>query len=299
VDIKPPFVSVIIPVYNDADRLTRCLASLAEQTYPRDRFEVLVVDNGSKDDVNGVVQTFEDVRMLTELRAGSYAARNRGVREARGEIVAFTDADCVPSSTWIERGVAHLVEDPGIGLLGGRIDILAADPENPTGVELFNMMTSFQQRRFIEEFHFAATACAFTRISVLDRVGPFNEELLSGGDREWGTRVHASGLRLSYADDVAIGHPARRSLHELYARSKRLHAGARDASSGRRFAGVTGKKLVRLLVPPLGTAWRMFGDDRVPTFRSWVRLVGVLTLVRLMSVWFTLRFALGGRSPRQ
>ncbi|MGH8872822.1 MAG: glycosyltransferase [Acidimicrobiia bacterium] len=298
-DKDPPIVSVIIPVYNDADRLAQCLVALDEQTYPKDRLEILAVDNGSEDDVTSVVEQFEGVRLLREPRPGSYAARNRGIREAKGEVIAFTDADCVPSPTWIERGVWHLTEDPGIGLLGGRIDVTAADPENPTGVELCDIMTSFQQKRFIEDLHFAATACVFTRMSVLDRVGPFNEELMSGGDREWGVRVHASGLRLHYADDVVIGHPARKSLRQLYTRSKRLHAGARDASSTRRFSRGSGRKALRNLVPPVRTAWRMFQDDRVPTTWSWVRLVAVLTLVRLMSVWFTLRFAIGGRSPRQ
>ena len=298
-DIKRPFVSVIIPIYNDADRLAQCLEALDGQTYSKDRLEILVVDNDSEDNVAGVVQRFERVRLLRESRAGSYAARNRGIREAMGEIIAFTDADCVPSSAWIKRGVRYLVEDPDIGLLGGRIDVLATNPNKPTGVELCDIMMRFQQRRFIEEFHFAATACAFTRMSVFDRVGLFSAELMSGGDREWGTRVHSSGLRLHYADDVVIVHPARRSLRQLYTRSKRLHAGARDASPSRKFAGASGKKLLRNLVPPVRTAWRMFGDERVPTFWSWTRLVAVLTLVRLMSVWFTLRFSVGGRSPRQ
>lgn len=299
-DIDRPIVSVIIPVYNDADRLAHCLVALDGQTYPKDRLEIVVVDNGSEDHVAEVAKRFERVRLLREPRPGSYAARNRGIREARGEIIAFTDADCLPAPTWIERGVRHLAKDPGIGLLGGRIEVLAADPRNPTGVELYEMMTSFPQRRYIEEFRFAATASVFTRKSVLDRVGPFNEELMSGGDREWGMRVHASGLRLQYADDVVTAHPARRSLRQLYRKSKRRHAGARDLNHpSRKVFRVSGRKLLRNLVPPVRTAWRMFGDDRVPTTWSWVRLVAVLALVRLMSFWFTLRFAVGGRSTRQ
>lgn len=299
-DNDSPLVSIVIPVFYDADRLAQCLAALAEQTYPKDRLEIVVIDNMSEDHVAEVADRFETVRLFREPRPGSYAARNRGIREARGEIVAFTDADCVPSPTWIERGVRHLIEDPGTGLLGGRIDVLAADHRNPTGVELFEMLTGFPQRRYVEEYRFAATASLFTRRSVLDRVGVFNDELMSGGDREWGTRVDAAGFRLQYADDVVTAHPARKSLRQLYRKSKRLHAGARDLDrSSSSHVRVSGRKLLRNLVPPVRTAWRLLGDDRIPTTWSWVRLVGVLALTRLMSVWFTLRFAVGGRSPRR
>jgi glycosyltransferase involved in cell wall biosynthesis len=298
-DRDRPFVSVIIPVYNDGERLAQCLRALDEQTYSKDRLEILVIDNGSEEDVAGVVHRFEEVRLFREFRAGSYAARNRGIVEARGEIIAFTDADCRPAPTWIERGVTHLLENPETGLVGGRIEVVAKDRNHASGVELFEIITGFPQKLYIEEFGFAATACMFTRRSVFDRVGLFNEELLSGGDREWGMRVRASGLTLRYADDVTTVHPARQTIRQLYQKSKRRHAGARDLNrSPSGILPVSGRKLLRNLVPPVRTAWRMLKDDRVPTFGSWVRLVAVLTLARLMSVWFTLRYALGGTSPR-
>ena len=233
----------------------------------------------------------------SEPRQGSYSARNHGIQEAGGEIIAFTDADCLPSSTWVERGVSHLVEDPAIGLVGGRIDVLPDDPEHPNGVELADIIVSFQQHRFIEELLFAATASVFTRKTVFDRVGLFDEELMSGGDRDWGTRVDEAGYRLVYADDVVITHPARNSLRQLYTRSKRLHAGARDhrSSSG---LGFPTRDFLRSLMPPIGTAWRLYGDVRIPSRWSWVRLVAVLTVIRLMRAWFTLRFAFGSGSPR-
>jgi len=295
--MESPLVTVVIPVYNDADRLAHCLGALVDQTYPGDRLEILVVDNGSEDHIEEVVDRFDHVRLLVEPRQGSYSARNRGIRNASGEIIAFTDADCVPSSTWVERGVSHLVRDPVIGLVGGRIDVLADDPQDPNGVELADIIISFQQRRFIEELRFAATASVFTRKAVFDRVGFFDEALMSGGDRDWGARVDDAGYQLVYADDVVITHPARRSLRQLYARSKRLHAGARDhrSSSG---SGFPAGDFLRSLVPPFGTAWRLYEDKRIPSRWSWVRLVAVLTMMRLMRAWFTLRFAFGGGSPR-
>lgn len=293
-----PVVSVVIPVYNDADRLARCLAALEEQTYPSERLEILVVDNGSRDHVADVVARSEGARLLVELRPGSYSARNHGIRKANGEIVAFTDADCIPSGTWIERGVRHLLEDPTIGLVGGRIEVVAHDPGNPSGVELADIIINFQQRRYIEEFQFAATASAFARRDVFDRVGLFDEQLLSGGDREWGERVAAAGYLLRYAEDAVVGHPARRSLRQLYLKSKRLHAGARDHDRSGGSSLPVGQ-LLHSFVPPIRTAWRLRRDERTPNWWAWIRLAAVLTIMRLTRGWFILRFAFGGRSPRQ
>lgn len=293
-----PTVSVVIPVYNDASGLQRCLEGLLDQTYPTDKFEILVVDNGSEDHPEAVVSRFEPARLIVEPTRGSYAARNRGIREASGELVAFTDADCIPTDTWLERGISHLIEDERIGLVGGRIDVQPADADRPTGVELADMLVSFQQQRFVEEFHFAATASAFTRREVFEEVGLFDEALMSGGDREWGGRVADAGFVLEYAADAVVMHAARSSLRQLCTRLKRLHAGARDRreSIGE---GFPLREFLRNLVPPIGTAWRLYGDQRVPGRWAWVRMVSVLSLIRLMAAWFLLRYALGGRSPRQ
>ena len=121
-------VSVIIPVYNDGERLRSCLQALAQQTYPTDCYEVIVVDNGSdaRANIQGIVQQFEGTISEFESTPGSYAARNKGISIAKGEIIAFTDADCIPTSNWIEKGVAHLQETVNCGLVGGKYrDFLA------------------------------------------------------------------------------------------------------------------------------------------------------------------------------
>ena len=97
--MSPKFVSVIIPVYNDLKLLSTCLECLDRQTYPKTRFEVLVVDNGSDLPVQPIVSRYSNVKLEKESMPGSYAARNRGIAAARGEILAFTDADCRPSPT--------------------------------------------------------------------------------------------------------------------------------------------------------------------------------------------------------
>ncbi len=93
-----PFVSVIIPVYNDAGRLRICLAALHKQTYDSDRYEIIVIDNGSDPSpvMDNLKVEFDNVVYDQELTPGSYAARNKGITIAKGDVIAFTDADCIP-----------------------------------------------------------------------------------------------------------------------------------------------------------------------------------------------------------
>ena len=102
------FVSVIIPVYNDSERLKLCLEALENQTYSKDLYEVIVVDNASEEDIKSIVGQFSQAKYTYESQSGSYVARNKGISIARGEILAFTDSDCIPASDWIEKGVANL-----------------------------------------------------------------------------------------------------------------------------------------------------------------------------------------------
>jgi len=95
-------MSVIVPAYNAQDTLGSCLAALQAQSLPRDRYEVIVVDDGSTDRTADIARQY-GARLLHQPNAGPAAARNRGAQAARGEILLFTDADCSPARDWIER----------------------------------------------------------------------------------------------------------------------------------------------------------------------------------------------------
>ncbi|MEA5466109.1 glycosyltransferase [Leptothoe sp. PORK10 BA2] len=216
----PPFVSVIIPVYNDYDRLKKCLEILDNQTYPKQSYEIIVVDNNSTDDIKSLIEKFEQTKYEFESVPGSYSARNKGLSIAQGEILGFTDSDCTPATNWIEKGVVNILKNPGCGLVAGCINFAFQDPENPHPAELYDSLYFLQQEKYIEEDHFGATANVFTTRKIFDVVGLFNATLKSGGDREWGERVYAAGYELIYAADVEISHPARASFQEL---NKKLH----------------------------------------------------------------------------
>jgi cellulose synthase/poly-beta-1,6-N-acetylglucosamine synthase-like glycosyltransferase len=167
-----------------------------------------------------------------EAQPGSYAARNRALTVARGEIFAFTDSDCIPDQRWLEEGVSGL-QSRNAGLIAGRVEVFAARPDRPNPIEAYDIMHAFRQERYVE-LGFAPTVNLFARRDVLDRVGPFDARLKSGGDREWTSRAVAAGCSLAYHDEALVMHPARRSLSELNQRLARIAGGHFDRSRSNR-----------------------------------------------------------------
>jgi glycosyltransferase involved in cell wall biosynthesis len=298
-----PLVSVIVPVHNDADRLADCLAALDRQTWPPDRLEIIVVDNGSSDDPAELADRFPRVRWEREPRPGSYAARNHGIRVARGDILAFTDSDCVPRPRWIAEGVRGFFQTPQTGLVGGGIDMVFADPRRLTPAELFERKNAFRHERQIREHHFAVTANMFTRRDVLEDVGAFHDGLKSGGDLEWGNRVHRAGYHLAFAPGARVGHPARRTFRELGRKTVRVVGGLRDSGkesprtpagaardllrSARVLAGLVGRFLFRR--PP--TSFFSTPGERIRYFAAMAFVEAARNLERF-------RLDRGGRSRR-
>lgn len=297
-----PFVSVIIPVYNDVKRLCLCLGQLEKQTYPSDRYEVIVVDNGSSEDIKHLEKEYGHVVVLREEQPGSYAARNKGISCARGDYFGFTDSDCIPQLNWIEQGMAVLVSgDQNIGLVGGKIGFFFKDPDNPTAVELLDSILNLQQDRYINHVKYAATANLFTRRDVFDKVGLFDNRVKSGGDRDWGQRVAAAGYKLVYAEDACILHPARHSMSELHKKVVRVIGGHHQLKS----QGILPlfsldfiKTLFRDLVPPVRFMVRLSKDDRVKGFNNKIKVLMVFMLDRYIRAWTRIRLQLGWKPTR-
>lgn len=223
-------VSVIIPVYNDPERLRICLAALERQTYPSGLYEIIVVDNGSDEPVVPIAAQFPHARVVHESRPGSYAARNRGIVCACGSVLAFTDADCIPAGDWLGRGVESLLGMPSAGVVGGKIEVLPRDPAKPTIAEVYDMIMSLRQEVFVTKARFAATANLVTLRTLFDDVGFFPEDMMSTGDREWGRRASDHGYQMFYAEHVCVYHPARDSMKQLVSKTRRLTGGLYDGS---------------------------------------------------------------------
>lgn len=303
--LPSPFVSVIIPVFNDAARLKICLKALENQTYPKSLYEVIVVDNASDEDENikGVVAQFGQAFATYESSPGSYAARNKGISLAKGDVIAFTDADCIPSQNWIEKGVSNLLQIPNCGLVAGKIEIFFKDPSHITPVELYESITAFPQKDLLEKQRGGATANVFTFKHVIEQVGVFNPNLKSNGDMEWGQRVYSSGYQQIYADDTCVAHPARSSFKELYRRTIRLVGGVYDLQEKQEYSFLKQntifiENLIKNLVPPLMFVFNTLFDSRIKGVEEKFKVSYVMFFVRYVSAWEMIRLKLGGVSAR-
>jgi glycosyltransferase involved in cell wall biosynthesis len=302
-----PFASIIVPVFNDAIGLKRCLEALEQQTYPRHLYEVIVVDNGSPVDqeIAGVVTAYGQAVLAHESQPGSYAARNRGIALAKGSILAFTDADCIPAADWVEQGVQTLVQNPDCGFVAGNIQISFQDQNQPTAIELYeSLWYPLPQAEFVEKHHFGATANIFTFAQVMGQVGVFDSTLKSNGDREWGQRVYAAGYRPLYAATVYVTHPARHSLRQLYARARRIMGGRYDLQqksepSCLKRNGMFVINLIKYSIAPiLMLGFNLFLDRRLKTFNQRVQVSLIMFFVSYVYVWEMLRLKAGGASYR-
>ena len=259
---EAPLVSVIIPVKDDAERLQACLSALAAQTF-EGPVEVIVVDNGSADPPVAAVAPHAAARLLEEHGPSSYAARNRGAEAARGEILAFTDSDCLPDPDWLRNGVSRVLASPRDCFVGGRIDTFPAVTGQPSAVEVYEMAHAFPQHLYVES-GFAATANLLVARHVFSRVGGFDVELTSGGDMEWGQRARAAGVVPVYAPDVRVAHPARRTLRQLLQKLGRTAEGHAALRERRDEPLPIRRALRRLCRPPVFSSLRRLPAGRVP-----------------------------------
>ena len=227
-----PDVSVIIPTYKDWDRLALCLAALQKQSYPQEKFEIIVVNNDPEDKVPANFNLAPNTIIIHEAKTGSYAARNAGLKLAQGSIIGFTDADCIPHSDWIKNAVSYLHTHPQCSRVAGYLAILQKQ-EKPSVVEVYNKLYAFPQRAVINNTGGSVTGNLFTYKAVFDKVGPFNDSLRSYGDLEWGSRAKKAGFQVVYVEDVIVYHPPR-SFKELVQKEKRLGGGIATVYKSRR-----------------------------------------------------------------
>ncbi|WP_442589251.1 glycosyltransferase [Pedobacter sp. AW31-3R] len=220
-----PFVSIIVPTYNDWDRLSLCLEALSRQSYPLDNMEIIVVNNNPKDSVPDQFIVPGNCRIITEGKSGSYAARNAALALAKGSYIGFTDSDCIPDANWVKNAIDLFKEDSTLQRIGGRIDIFSKVPDIYNSVELYETVFAFQQDLYVKEYGTCVTGNLFTTRKAFDSIGVFNDSLMSGGDFEWGNRATQANVKIIFGANVIVNHPARYRFEELAQKSRRVAGG--------------------------------------------------------------------------
>ena len=215
-------VSVVIPFFGSVDQLASCLLALERQTLPPESSEIIVVDNGSDRDLSGLQARHPSVRWIEERRHGSFAARNTGIKIATGEIIAFTDSDCLPTPSWLEKGILALKKD-GATIVAGKVDYLNPESRELNMYEQFEEVFFFlnKQKFLVEKLNVAATANIFAFRSVFDHIGDFDTKLMHFADGDWTQRGVRAGEVLQYADDALVRHPRRSTFVEISRKVKR------------------------------------------------------------------------------
>lgn len=226
-------VTVAILTYNRADFLRQTLDGIGQQQFPRDHFEVLVVDNNSTDQTRAVVESFAAQRPLSryvlETTQGLDHARNRAIKEARADIIVFADDDILVKPDWLAQLVVPLLADHQrhIGAIGGEVIPVFPDGLPPWVAEWHAPLAFRTDTGPLEAKHSPMGANLAVPRWVFEEVGPFStaldrtgKNLFGGGDAELIRRVRAAGLEVWFSPGAAVKHqmPASRTTFSYAAR---------------------------------------------------------------------------------
>ncbi len=203
---KYPFASVIIPVLNAKKYLPDTLKALDEQTYPQDRFEIILIDNGSGDGTLEYLLGTDYITLHNSRARNPYISRNMGAEKAKGEILVFLDITCTPTEHWLEEGVNSIIN--GADLVGGNIKF-KYHSTNPTLGEWYDSITFVNVEEYIKRFKSAVGGNLFVSREVWRGAGAFPEDMRSGADSYWTRRASAKGYTLTFAENATVSYPAR------------------------------------------------------------------------------------------
>jgi len=222
---RSPKISVVVPALNAEATIARCIESVLALEWPRDGLEIIVVDNGSTDRTREIVSE-HDVRLVSESAIRSPAApRNRGVREATGELIAFIDSDCEACPRWLEAACAHFADET-VGAVSGRID---SDEPRTTLERCVLRRGQLSNARALHHSFMPAflTANVVVQRAVFDRIGVFEPRWRCGEDIDLAWRMQSGGgWRLVYEPESGVIHHHGPTLGALYRHRRAWAMGA-------------------------------------------------------------------------
>lgn len=234
-----PFISVIIPVRNGEGRLEACLASLQEQTYPKERFEVIIADGRSTDRTVEIAKEY-GTRVVDNPGVIQSRGRNVGIKAAQGELLAFTEDDCILPPDWLEKAERYLQGSNVVGV-GGPTPL----PESATSFSKA-VFTIFRWASLVgysvqSDVPLSSEASdlpggnVMYRAEVMKEAGPHCEELITGEDVDMNMRIIGKGYRLVYAPDLLVWHNKRDKPLRFFHQIRRFAIGR--VQLGRRHKG--------------------------------------------------------------
>ena len=208
-----PFVSIIVPVLNDEKHIGTCLESLNNIDYPREKYEIIVIDGGSVDNTITIIEKFDRVTLFRS-KSGVSHQRNVGIKGAKGTLIALTDSDCYVEKNWLKNNVKYF-KDNNIAVIGGP----NYTPENSTTLERAagNILSSklatgmmavrYAGKGIKDANETDLIACNnIIRKKVILEVGGFNENLYPNEENELYIKMKQKGYKMLYNSEMVVWH---------------------------------------------------------------------------------------------
>lgn len=219
---KSVFVSIIVPVYNEESNIKFLIESLLNLNYPKHKYEIIIVDNNSKDKTVEIIKEFQQVRCLFEKKQSSCISRNKGIREAKGNILAFIDGDCIPDKDWLRNAVIHIL-NRDVDIVAGQIVPSINFPSKL--IEIYqSVIVREERRKNSKQQKICAGGNMIVKKKIFKKIGYFEEKLISGGDSEWTRRATLHRFKLRYYENVKVYHPLE-SFLSLFRRAVKIGYG--------------------------------------------------------------------------
>jgi len=256
-DSNLPSVSVIVPAYNSESTIGACLDALQKQTYPREGYEIIVVDDDSQDNTRKVALS-TGVKVISQGRLGRSGVRNLGANVATGDIILFTDSDCEPIPSWIELMTAPFQDQEIAGVKGAYWSRQEEMVARFTQVEVEERYKRMAQQ---DSINFVDTYAAGYRREIFLAINGFDESLQTNEDQDLSFRLTRQGYKMVFVPDARVFH---------------LHSSSIGHYFRRKFVIGTWKPLLMSRYPE-----RIISDSRTPQIVK-IQMALVLTMIFLL-----------------
>lgn len=207
--------SIIIPAYNAEKTIGNCLKALQNQSFPRKEFEVIVVDDGSTDETAAIASSFRGTIVLRQKNAGPAVARNAGAKKASGEILVFTDSDCLPEKNWLEEMLRPFKDSQIVGVQGAYKTRQKNWVARFVQFEIEERYERMKKREFID---FIGSYSAAYRRDAFLKVHGFDEKfrIASGEDPDLSFRIAKAGGKMVFNPKAVLFHSHPESIGKYW-----------------------------------------------------------------------------------
>ena len=206
---ETPFVSIVVPMYNEEKIVGECIKALLNQSYPSDRYEVIVVSDGCNDNSEEVIRNFItsenklDIKLLRQQNQGAAAARNFGAKSSRGTIVLFIDADCIADYRWIEEMIKPFSKNNVVGVQGA---YKTKQKEIVAKLAQIEFEERFKKLQQTENVDFVGSFSAAYKREVFEKFKGFNTKFVMNEDVDLAYRISSDGYKLYFNLDAVVYH---------------------------------------------------------------------------------------------